>query len=123
MDSIMKHGIIPGKNSGFNAKVKHEKVFIAKDPSSILVTMCGERWCRRHQPVVFELNLGGVNVQDVFYHWSGKPTTSTIEWLVDYVEPNRILSVSDYWKHAFHDHDPEFKGIEEIIWESRLLVF
>jgi hypothetical protein len=88
--SICEFGLIPSYGRGMMegrqlSKPKMGKVFLTDDPEWVLREQCGRAWCKKNDPVLFEVDVEGIDVRVCLYWWraDGLPVVSEHEFFVD----------------------------------------
>src|SRR6185369_8127428 len=84
LDSILSKGLIADKNSGLtvNKKSKFKKVFLTNDIPRIVVSQAGEKWCKRYNPIVLEIEIEEKCITPVHYRDGATYTLSDFEFVV-----------------------------------------
>jgi hypothetical protein len=93
-NSILTKGLIPAYRKGLTVAKKQEKVFLTNDVERILKTQAGEKWCKRWDPVVFEVDVTDLNVSPVKYIYNRTYTLSDFEFEAGRIEPSRLKLVA-----------------------------
>ena len=99
LESILEKGILPdfNKKGISHWKDEHKKVFLTNDIDKIILEQAGINWVKRNNPIILEIELNEKDFKPHEYHFGGTYTYSKSEFVIDKIEPNKII------KHYLYD--------------------
>ncbi len=108
LESIMKYGILPNFHKGLTCGgKKHKKVFITNDPDRIIRTQGGSGWISE-DTLILEIDVLDTEIESYAYsgYADGKIRLSSFEFVIDRVDPCKIIRQYGINMKDYMDYDP-----------------